>query len=250
MMRKVLLLLSFMMSVNVFAQTGLVQLNAAKKLVLHDAKNKNERPLIVVNGAEYEDKLSTIKADDICEVMVIKAADAVRLYGKKAANGAILIMAREPGPDSAGVVPLTPVLKDKGLLILDGEISDRKLADIDPGQIFKLEFLVSPQEINSSIKDTTTHITTRAFAIKQYQQKLSALSSDYRSYLKKKEGDDRELLYVLNGEMMEKKDRIAFIKQLYELSAKDINAVVFVDKYWKGQISNKNPVVLITTKKL
>lgn len=56
---------------------------------------EKEKPLIIVNGVEWQKKLNDISPDEIASMNVIKGDAAIEKYGKKAKDGAIEITLRD-----------------------------------------------------------------------------------------------------------------------------------------------------------
>ncbi len=55
----------------------------------------NNQPLIIVDGAIYYNDLSTINADDITDITVLKGSSASAVYGSDASNGVILVTTKK-----------------------------------------------------------------------------------------------------------------------------------------------------------
>ena len=90
--------------------------------------------------------------------------------------------------------------------------------------------------------------TTKLYAQQQYQQKLSMFSESYKNYLKTNKDDDSELLYVLNGEPLNRTANGDLIKKLYDIPLYKIKAVTFMDKHYKDTFNNNEPLILINTR--
>jgi TonB-dependent SusC/RagA subfamily outer membrane receptor len=65
--------------------------NLTEKLRLREQSLSDQKPLIVIDGKEFEDDLKKVPADHIESMTVLKGATATQLYGEKAKDGAILI---------------------------------------------------------------------------------------------------------------------------------------------------------------
>ncbi len=72
-------------------------------------------------------------------------------------------------------------------------------------------------------------MTTKPYAIKAYQNKLSSLSNYYKDYLEKNKNNDSDLVYVLNGDVLESR-QYETIKKLYE-AVEEIKTVYFIEKF-------------------
>ncbi|MBS1662201.1 MAG: SusC/RagA family TonB-linked outer membrane protein [Bacteroidetes bacterium] len=55
----------------------------------------NNQPLIIVDGAIYYNDLSTINAEDITDITVLKGSSASAVYGSDASNGVILVTTKK-----------------------------------------------------------------------------------------------------------------------------------------------------------
>lgn len=139
----------------------------------------------------------------------------------------------------------------KPLVVVDGQIYTRSLERINPKDILEISILKGTEAetiYGSGGINGVVIITTKLYAISQYQQKLRGLSKQYDAYLKLNKNDDSELLYVLNGEPLEMTAKGGGLEKLYEIPLKKIESVTFMDKYYKGTFNNNKPLILIKTK--
>ena len=60
--------------------------------------NGSQNVLIILDGVQYNQSLSSINPDDIASIDVLKDASATAVYGAQAANGVILITTRKASP--------------------------------------------------------------------------------------------------------------------------------------------------------
>lgn len=128
------------------------------------------------------------------------------------------------------------------LYIVDGKVSN---ANIKPSEVLTTSILDSAEAIKlygRNYKGGVTVIITRTYAIKQIQEKISALNKKYRDYLSKKH-DDSNLAYVLNNNILNLK-RKSSLDELYELKPDDIKSVTFK----KDEHFTTDATVVITTK--
>jgi hypothetical protein len=134
-------------------------------------------------------------------------------------------------------------------ITVDGQVTSSKLEDMDANNIFMVEKLVSPMEVGSTRNNIIVKVTTKPFAIKQYQQKLSGFSKEYSAYLDGSKGDDTELMYVVNGLITAQRDSLT--KKLYEIPLKKIKTVDYLGKNEGGEkyLPIIKSIVVITTKK-
>jgi TonB-dependent SusC/RagA subfamily outer membrane receptor len=91
-------------------------------------------------------------------------------------------------------------------------------------------------------------VITKKFATKEYQKKLSAFSEDYKKYIALNKNDDSDLVYLLNGVVLNGKPS-EVIKTLYNEIEK-LKTVDFIDQFSKKlNLNNPKPIVVITTTK-
>lgn len=92
-MKQLLLLLSLFVSVTAFAQKrpDTSSRNPAK-FTFHDLFAKSDQPLYILNGEVMSlNKLRRIDTNLVERISIIKAPDAITLYGKAARFGAVLM---------------------------------------------------------------------------------------------------------------------------------------------------------------
>ena len=149
------------------------------------------------------------------------------------------------------------ITDDEPLIIIDdrqtGKSSSKHiLKKIKPEDILEISILKDASAAalyGSKGANGVIIITTKSYAQQQYQQKLSGFSKSYKNYLKTNKDDDSELLYVLNGEPLNRTANGDLIKKLYDIPLYKIKAVTFMDKYYKDTFNNNKPLILINTKK-
>lgn len=132
-------------------------------------------------------------------------------------------------------------------VMVDGQVTNSKLEDMDGKNVLLIEKLIRPQEVGSNRNNVIVKVTTKPFAIKQYQKKLSGFSKEYKAYLDGSKGDDTGLMYVLNGTLIEQPDSIA--KKLYEIPVKKVKSVSYLGSDSDGNLPIMRNIVVITTKK-
>lgn len=70
--------------------------DTSKQLIFLDATSKNtSKPLYVIDGVIFKDHVKQINPQDIVKVNVLKDAQAKIIYGKRGANGVIVITTRQ-----------------------------------------------------------------------------------------------------------------------------------------------------------
>ncbi|MBI4519261.1 MAG: TonB-dependent receptor plug domain-containing protein [Gemmatimonadetes bacterium] len=97
------------------------------------------RPLVVVDGIIAGHSTSGIDPMDIERIEVLKGATAAALYGSRAHAGVIEITTRRR--------PSEPPGDPEPLLIVDGVISDERLADLDTREIVEIRMLPGPAAV-------------------------------------------------------------------------------------------------------
>jgi TonB-dependent SusC/RagA subfamily outer membrane receptor len=146
------------------------------------------------------------------------------------------------------------ILNDEPLIIIDNKpknksSSKRILEKINPNDI--LEFSVLKDAAAEAIYGSqgangVIIITTKQYAVSQYQRKLSLFSKKYKNYLLKIQNDDKELIYILNGMPVERKNNDGAISILYKLLREDIKTVRYADNFTEGM--KNRATIFITTK--
>ena len=134
-------------------------------------------------------------------------------------------------------------------IMLDGQVTSRKVEDMDANNILMVEKLVSPMEVGSSRNINLIKVITKPHAIYEYQGKLSAFSKEYRAYLDGSNRKDDELMYILNGILLQQRDSI--IKKLYDIPPKQLKKVIYLPNpgiFNKVYTPFNKCAVIITTK--
>ena len=62
---------------------------------------QSSKPLIFVDGKEFNDDLNSLSPDQIDQITVLKDASAIAVYGEKGKNGVILITTKKAGTDTS-----------------------------------------------------------------------------------------------------------------------------------------------------
>lgn len=135
------------------------------------------------------------------------------------------------------------------IYVIDGKISDKKLDGLDPNTIISIDILKN--DTTSMFKGVERHntviITTKRFAIFQYQKKLKTFSEEYKNYLRSNKGDDSKVVYLFNGRPLDENDDKR-IKFLYDIPREKIQNVNFENMVYKNMLNNKERILIITTK--
>lgn len=199
---------------------GTTQKDTSKITVTLDASRpQNTKPLILVDDKVYKGDIKDINPNDIASVNVMKNAAALTIYGGGGVTGAIVIRTKKYTSRS---------VKDTSYVI-DGELSLNKYDKVDPKDIIGISILKYANSGDKHVSDSNKVIvivTTKPFAINQYQQKFSAFSKEYKQYLDTHNGGDSRVVYFLNSNVFWT-DNNETIKVLYELSQDKIAGVSF-----------------------
>lgn len=251
-MRKFTILFLLMVSLAACAQNDKYFNVNSKVLIFKDPPLAKDKPLVLIDDKEYKGKLEDINQDDIIAVSIIKTADGAKIYGKKGANGVVMITTKQSLPSTQDNIILPPPPHGKkrpDKFIVDGkDRGEMKLEEVDALQVLKFEAARLPKDTGIDSLGTLYTITTKGFAIMQYQKKLGAFSKEYKAYFDSCRCNDIRFLYVLNGKPLKQEEDNRTVEKLYDLPAESITSVMFMDKHYKNALDNKEPVVVITTK--
>jgi len=147
----------------------------------------------------------------------------------------------------------TVITNDEPLIIIDDKPSSKHILEkIKPEYILEISVLKDTSATalyGSKGANGVIIFTTKLYAQQQYQQKLSAFSQPYKDYLKINKDNDSKLLYVLNGELLNRPANGDLIKKLYDIPLEKIKTVTFMDKDYQDTFNNNEPLILINTKK-
>jgi len=94
--------------------------------------------------------------------------------------------------------------------ILYDTLANKALKNIRPDDILDLSIITDTSKVAYyKVKGVNAVwiITTKKFAIKEYEEKLSSFCVDYKKYLKIDSGDDRSLIYFINGNLFGHDDK-------------------------------------------
>jgi hypothetical protein len=217
--------------------------SATKKLVLKDPPDQKDRPLVLVNDAEYNGRLQDLKPENILDISVIKSKGAKMMYGPKAAAGALIVKTKQALPANLPnvLLPLPKTQANQKAFVLNEEVTYGQVADIDPETILKIDTLIRPKFAGATQNDTTVNVTTKKYGTKLYQWKFGTLSKAYKSYIRSRRGKDLAVTYVMpDGSELTGEDKL----QLWELASKaDIKAATFTGP--SDARKNRKPATLI-----
>ncbi len=138
---------------------------------------------------------------------------------------------------------------DNPLFLLDGTIvnvsSDSQLTNLDPKNVFTIDIVEdkSSPAISREKQRTAINILSKGYAIKQYQNKLSAFSREYESYLKTHNNKDDDIQYVVHSDPLEKQEVLNF---LYKLPPEKIIGVTFTERPGPNGTGTQKTVIIET----
>jgi len=124
---------------------------------------------------------------------------------------------------------LDSAVDKNALYVIDGELSDNKLNNIKPTDIFSIDILKKGEKNSDASLETMRDVVivvTNAGAIKNYQRKFIAFSKEYKDYLRLNKGSDGLCHYFINEKSIDKGQK-DFIQKLYEIPADKIVLVTF-----------------------
>jgi len=268
MMRNFFVVICLFISVNAIAQQRDTIYISGKKLVILDATNESGKAYIEVDDKIFTGKLSSIKADDIVGLTIMKPVDAKKLYGAKGGNGAYYIktkagqMAAMQPPieellgnntgDNHSIAELETMVKDSAMYLIDGELSaENKIKKLNPEDIISIDILKKGKIADpsfSQIKNDVVAVITKSGATKSYQKKFGRFSREYAEYLQANHFDDSNIVYMnaTNGEVYKQSTKEG-ITLLYKLLADDIKKAEF-SKGHQVASGTYPPLLAFTTK--
>ncbi|RWY51149.1 TonB-dependent receptor plug domain-containing protein [Mucilaginibacter gilvus] len=206
------------------------------------------KPLIIIDGRYYADDLNLVKPSDIKTIEILKVAAAAAIYGRQAANGAILVTRKHIKRVKSGVHPLVifpDTLRYGSNILMNSETGKEGLDTLNTDEIIDYKFLNKGSTAYAAYGSLVLLLFTRDYAIKTYLNKLCSVTQGYRKYLNDNNFSDLKVLYDVNGEYRKRDD--ALIKYLYELPVGDMKNTVFIEDYMMKGMSGT--IFKITTKK-
>ncbi|HTD99979.1 MAG TPA: TonB-dependent receptor plug domain-containing protein [Mucilaginibacter sp.] len=250
--------------------SSLAQTKDSLKFVIIDARpiDPHAKPLIIMDGKVYKGSMKDIDTNEISSVDVLRDSSATALYGKKAANGVVIIKTKKyKGIDTANqskrvdsvagiryasISEFAKTLNPRKITyVINGELMPdtllgKAIENIKPQDILKLQILKNVPNKDKHISEdkATVIIITRAFAVKEYQNKFISLCKNYGEYIQLH--NDSDMFYVINGKSYQTRSNETLGK-LYDLPLEKIKKINFLDNYKLSGI--QHPVLIITTKK-
>jgi len=137
------------------------------------------KPLIIVNGKESTNGMSSIAENDISSIQVLKDASATKLYGEKGKDGVILITNKEDlttskKSDEIKIVDYGGLKGVKPLILVDGkEAPDNYMQNVVPetiGNITVLKDASATAVYGVKGKNGVVLITTRQYSANHKDQ--------------------------------------------------------------------------------
>jgi hypothetical protein len=144
---------------------------------------------------------------------------------------------------------LDSAVDKNALYVIDGELSDNKLNNIKPTDIFSIDILKKGEKNSDTSLETMRDVVivvTNAGAIKNYQRKFSAFSKEYIKYITLYNHNDENFQYEIDDEIVQG-NRNMIVEKLYKIPAKKIKKISVQGLVLKGD-HNIEPRVTITTK--
>jgi hypothetical protein len=220
--------------------------DTSNRAVIINTKNPADKPLILVDGLVYKGNVNDLDVNNISEISVRRDSSYLKVFGKAAASGVILITTKghtsihEPAKKDT---VYNRGLPDDAMYVIDGTLSDKKLDGVDPKDILSINVIkenknAEPTEANGG--RATIIVVTKPRAIISYKKKFSEFSPAYKEYLDNHNNDDAGLAYTIDGYNCD--TGMDGLTRLYKLPK---------EKLSKIKISTKGNVVKadITTKK-
>jgi hypothetical protein len=235
------------------ATTGMNDTAAAQavkdtaKTVYRTAPHKT---FVLVNGQFYGGDIHNLNADDILNTNIFKSASAESLYGSL--NGGYPSFSIDTKQKiSSDTTRIDSVATQGPLYIIDGKPIDGKPKDVfaeDIIEIIAIKKIFGPNVYPNKPDNGAIIITTRTFAITQYQKKLSSFSKEYQACLNSSKADDSRFIYILNNRQLSgRRDEV--INVLYAIPKNSIRKVTFLKPSMKSVYALNFPAVVIKTKK-
>ncbi|MES2060882.1 MAG: hypothetical protein V4456_03125 [Bacteroidota bacterium] len=132
------------------------------------------------------------------------------------------------------LVSFSTLKSNKPIYILDDKVISDTVANIfnkiRPDDILEIKVLgnIESSALYGSAGAYGGYvIVTKQYGTKQYQEKFSKFSKDYRSYLIAHKGDDSRICYVLPDGSILTDNSIDKQRKLYEINASDIKSITF-----------------------
>ncbi len=202
-----------------------------KRAAFSSASPMKRQPLIVVNGTIFKGDLKTINPNDIQDVHVMKGTAAKKIYGEQGAVGVLLITtkAQAQATKTRNALLNAPALASERLIIVDGELSEKKLNEIDSSGVFSIDSITrekATEQFSGRARNGVVLVITKAGAIKRYQQLLSAFSPPYKTYVEKNNGDKGVFFVLRDGSVVEG-ECVALLKEFAQLKRADVKSVIF-----------------------
>jgi TonB-dependent SusC/RagA subfamily outer membrane receptor len=222
-MRLFAVIFCLVLSLNAFAQSR----DTSRKLIADTAVKS--KPLLVIDGIISDDgDLKNINPNDILAVNVLKNPGATNIYGPRGTNGVIIIQTKHYSVPTHTSKSLDSFVSKDALYVIDGVPSKNKLIGIDPKDVLSINILKKGKNTDPSFEpvNDVVVVVTKTEAIKAYQKKFSTFSAKYKDGLEKHNGDDNNLVYILNGSPVQGK-RDYIIGTLYNISPEKIKNVSF-----------------------
>jgi hypothetical protein len=221
-----------------------VTMGADKKIVFTDPPDGQEKPFVIINDTVYNGRLEELKVDNIIDVSVVKRKGARIMYGPKAAAGAIVIKTKQhlPANLAYNTLPLPKPRPQQKPFMFNEEVTYGKVEDIDPKKILSIDTLIQPKFVGSKDNDTTVSVTTKVYGKKLYQWKFGTLSKAYKTYIRSRRGNDNGVNYVLSDGTILTGGKEEDLIKLLKVYNSDTKSVTFTSA--TGKRSNRTPTTV------
>lgn len=217
---------------------------------------KNDNPLYVIDGKLIPDSLSanamkSLNKNNVFDISVLDYSQSTAIYGIRGAHGAIIIRTKAfQKTDTTKLYSKGWTSSNKNAaFIIDGTPSVNKLYDIAPANILNIDvFKTQKNSSSNELPHTTVIVTTKQYAIEQYQKKFSGFSKKYKDFIESHQNNDDSCTYLSTAGILYNNihDRV---KNLYNIPNKSIEKVDIIENQWYNGGESKKYLVTITTKK-
>ncbi|WP_320019293.1 M56 family metallopeptidase [Labilibaculum manganireducens] len=213
---------------------------ARRGLIIDHARisDPDEQPLIILDGKEItRSQMDQISPNEIASISVLKDDSTIKLYGKEAKNGVILITSKSNDPKNASAVKLNSGnTENPPLYILDGnKISSEAATRVHPNDIESINVLKDKEAVKKygeSAKNGAIEIASKS------------PDSKNKPVIKIKGASISNPIYIVDGKKVS-------AKKANKINPDDIESINVlkgenaIEKYGEKA---KNGVVIITSK--
>ncbi|WP_295647867.1 hypothetical protein [uncultured Mucilaginibacter sp.] len=217
------------------------------QLLIRDMPTVMDGPLYVLDDKVVKkDQIDTSK---IRNIEIVRGAEAAAIWGSRGVNGVYVYTSEKFAKKKAEAMTLPKLLGNDPFYVVDG-VPAENMDRLNPDSIINVEILKYSNVLIYSQRAARpiVIITTIKGEKLSYEKELGQLSSKYLNYIQQKNGNDNDVVYLVDGELIKNpsKDYVVF---LYDTINKNIKHISF--KMTKDLHSGfySIPMVIITTKK-